>query len=138
DTAGLLVKPGTASAQLEAEVPAAPPVGGGGDTGRQGEETDPRPQPLGNGPAPVAPAEPVRRLKRFHGTVQLDVTRVGRDAGRIAEEVIAHLAGLVGSEVTVSIEIEARIPGGVSDSVVRTVTENSRSLKFKSHGFEED
>jgi hypothetical protein len=84
------------------------------------------------------PAEPVRRLKRFHGTVQLDVTRVGRDAGRIAEEVIAHLAGLVGSEVSVSIEIEARIPGGVSDAVVRTVTENSRSLKFKSHGFEED
>ena len=138
DNAGLLVKPGTASAQLESEVHAAPPVGGRGDTGGQGEETDPRPQPPGNGPAPVAPAEPVRRLKRFHGTVQLDVTRVGRDAGRIAEEVIAHLAGLVGSEVTVSIEIEARIPGGVSDSVVRTVTENSRSLKFKSHGFEED
>jgi hypothetical protein len=32
--------------------------------------------------------------KRFHGTVTLDATRVGRDASRIADEVIAHLAGL--------------------------------------------
>jgi hypothetical protein len=26
--------------------------------------------------------------KRFHGSVRLDATRVGRDAGRIADEVI--------------------------------------------------
>ena len=76
--------------------------------------------------------------KRFHGTVALDPTRVGRDAGRIADEVIAHLAGLVGSEVTVTLEIEAKIPSGVPDNVVRTVTENSRTLKFTSQGFEQD
>ena len=64
--------------------------------------------------------------KRFHGTVVLDPTRVGRDAGRIADEVIAHLAGLMGSEVTVTLEIEAKIPSGVPDNVVRTVTENGR------------
>jgi hypothetical protein len=34
--------------------------------------------------------------------VTLDATRVGRDASRIAEEVIAHLAGLVDSTVTVT------------------------------------
>ena len=28
--------------------------------------------------------------RRFHGSVTLDATRVGRDASRIAEEVIAH------------------------------------------------
>ena len=50
------------------------------------------------------------RPKRFHGTVTLDATRVGRDASRIADEVIAHLAGLVGARVTVTIEIEAEIP----------------------------
>ena len=33
--------------------------------------------------------------RRFHGTVTLDPARVGRDAGRIADEVIAHLVGLV-------------------------------------------
>jgi hypothetical protein len=61
---------------------------------------------------------------------------VGRDAGKIAEEVIAHLVGLQGSTVQVTLEIEAEIPGGAPDNVVRTVTENSRTLKFTSQGFE--
>jgi hypothetical protein len=68
----------------------------------------------------------------------LDATRVGRDAGRIAEAVIAHLAGLVGTRVTVTIEVEAEIPAGASDQVVRTVTENCRTLKFTSQGFEKE
>jgi hypothetical protein len=63
---------------------------------------------------------------------------VGRDASRIADEVIAHLAGLVGATVTVTIELEAEIPDGAPDHVVRTVTENSRTLKFTSHGFEKE
>ena len=50
----------------------------------------------------------------------------------------AHLAGLVGARVTVTIEVEAEIPDGASDNVVRTVTENSRTLKFTSHGFEKE
>ena len=32
-------------------------------------------------------------VRRFFGTVTLDPTRVGRDAGRIADEVIVHLMG---------------------------------------------
>jgi BioD-like phosphotransacetylase family protein len=63
---------------------------------------------------------------------------VGRDASRIAEEVIAHLSGLVGAKVTVTIEVEAEVPSGASDHVVRTVTENCRTLKFTSHGFERE
>jgi hypothetical protein len=76
--------------------------------------------------------------KRFHGSVTLEPTRVGRDAGRIGDEVIAHLVGLMGSDVKVTLEIEADIPNGAPDNVVRTVTENSRTLKFTSHGFEEE
>jgi hypothetical protein len=75
--------------------------------------------------------------KRFHGTVNLDATRVGRDAGRIGDEVIAHLAGLVGANVRVTLEIDAEVDGGVPEQTVRTVTENCRTLKFKDHGFEE-
>lgn len=78
----------------------------------------------------------VPKPKRFHGSVTLDPTRVGRDAGRIADEVIAHLVGLIGAKVKVTLEIEAEIPNGVPDSVVRTVTENSRTLKFTDQGFE--
>jgi hypothetical protein len=70
--------------------------------------------------------------------VTLDSARVGRDASRIAEEVIAHLSGLMGATVKVTLEIEAAIPGGVPAHVVRTVTENSRTLKFTSQGFESE
>jgi hypothetical protein len=70
--------------------------------------------------------------------VRLDPARAGRDAGRIADEVIAHLAGHLGAEVTVTLEIEATIPNGASDHTVRTVTENIRTLKFESGGFEKE
>ena len=75
--------------------------------------------------------------RRYYGTVALDAARVGRDASRIADEVISHLAGLVGTTVTVTLEIEASIPNGAPETVVRTVTENARTLKFKNQGFEE-
>ena len=51
---------------------------------------------------------------------------------------IAHLAGLVGATVTVTLEVDAEIPAGAPDHVVRTVTENSRTLKFTSQGFEKE
>ena len=43
--------------------------------------------------------------KRYHATVDLDATRPGRDAGRIADEVVSHLVGLVGAKVKVTLEI---------------------------------
>jgi hypothetical protein len=70
--------------------------------------------------------------------VRLDAARVGRDAGRIAEEVIAHLVGQIGAEVTVTLEIAAQIPNGASEQTVRAVTENSRTLKFTTHAFESE
>jgi hypothetical protein len=42
------------------------------------------------------------------------------------------------AEVTVTLEIEVTVPSGASDHIVRTVTENSLTLKFSSHGFEEE
>jgi hypothetical protein len=48
------------------------------------------------------------------------------------------LRGRWGGKVTVTLEIEASLPDGVSDQIVRTVTENSRTLKFTSHGFESE
>mgnify|MGYP000461959282 CR=1 FL=1 len=76
--------------------------------------------------------------RRYHGSVSLDPTRAGRDASTIADEVIAHLSGLMGADVKVTLEIEANIPDGAPEQVVRTVTENSRTLKFEVSGFEEE
>jgi predicted AAA+ superfamily ATPase len=131
---GLLVRPDVARKQREAEkadagVPSAPaetPGGAPSESVRVG------------GASESTVTDEKRRLKRFHGSVSLDPARVGRDASRIAEEVISHLAGLVGASVKVTLEIEAEIQGGTPEKVVRTVTENSRTLKFTTQGFEEE
>lgn len=127
DLSGLLVRPEAALAQLERDKPVeqpTPPV----DPPSGGDPPVP-PEPPTPPRGPVAP-------KRYHGTVVLDPTRAGRDVGRIAEEVLAHLVGVDGATVTVTLEIEATMPGGAPEHVVRTVTQNGRDLKFTSGGFE--
>jgi hypothetical protein len=47
-----------------------------------------------------------------------------------------HLVGLLSANVWVILEIEADIPSGAPDNVVRTVTENSQTLRFTHAGFE--
>jgi hypothetical protein len=75
---------------------------------------------------------------RFHGAVTLDPARVGRDASKIVDEVITYLVELLGAPMRMTLEIEADIPSGTQDNVVRTVTENSRTQKFDQAGFEEE
>ncbi|MCZ7645664.1 MAG: Swt1 family HEPN domain-containing protein [Planctomycetota bacterium] len=135
DAPGLLVKPEVATTQAEAE--SAKPGSsdrtkavtgqgsGAAGTGTAGQDS---------GGGAEEPAQP----KRFYGTVELDAARVGRDAGRIADEVISHLTGLVGAKVKVTLEIAAEVPDGAPENVVRIVTENARTLKFTSQGFEEE
>ena len=78
------------------------------------------------------------KMKRYHGHVKLDPTRAGRDAATIADEVISHLSALINSDVKVTLEIEANIPDGVSEDIVRTVYENSHTLKFDASDFEKE
>ena len=136
EAAGLLVKPDIARGQMDTE------------SLKPGPGAEPRTVEVHEGvPIPAAGPEPggglpeppaARQPTRFHGTVQLDSTRVGRDASQVADEVISHLSGLIGAKVTVTLEIAAEVPSGAPDNVVRTVTENSRTLKFTSQGFEKE
>ncbi len=125
---GVLVRPPVARRQLDEETK-KPPEEKAGDEAKAGQEQ--------KGEKEKQKAD-VPKRKRFHGTVSLDPTRVGRDAGRIAEEIISHLTAPVGSKVTVTLEIEARFADGVPEDVVRTVTENCRALKFSSQEFEKE
>jgi hypothetical protein len=75
-------------------------------------------------------------LRRFYGIVSIDPLRINRDTPAIANEVIQHLTRLSGARVKVTLEIEAEIPDGAPDDVVRTVTENCRTLKFNNQSFE--
>ena len=137
DSSALLVKPSIALEQLAQETK---DLDKGDDKTKPDDQVisvrddDSDPESDRGGSTTVTKPQP--RPKRFHGTVQLNALRVGADAGKIAEEVIAHLSGLVGAKVKVTLEVEAEIPSGTPENVVRTVTENSRTLKFLSQGFE--
>jgi predicted AAA+ superfamily ATPase len=132
---GLVVRPEIALKQQEAEAVASAGVGAGTTQVTAVDAAGAPSERPGTSSGPTTLTE-VPKAKRFHGTVVLEPTRVGRDAGRIADEVLSHLAGLVGADVTVTLEIEADVPAGVPDNVVRTVMENARVLKFKSQEFE--
>jgi predicted AAA+ superfamily ATPase len=127
---GLLVRSDVAIAQLDAEVAAqsAPSTSGPQSTAPQSAAAA---GPNGESAPVLTPPT------RYHGSIKLDPTRVGRDASRVAEEVISHLSGLLGADVQVTLEIAAVVPNGTSDDVVRIVTQNCRDLKFETHGFEQ-
>ena len=131
----LVVKPGAAAKQLEAdEAERAQAKAATGQT-----ETGAGVAVTGRTDVAAGDDEEARppKLSRFHGSVSLDPARVARDASTISQEVIQHLVGLVGSDVSVTLEIQADVPEGVPERVVRTVSENCRTLKFEGHGFEE-
>ena len=81
--------------------------------------------------------KPTAVVRRFHGSVQIDSLQVGKSASKIADEVIKHLSGLDGAEVTLTLEIHAEVPDGIDEKTQRDVNENCRSLGFESHGFEQ-
>ncbi len=141
---GLIVLPDVAQRQMDRDVVVHQPDTGTGDGTGTGESTG---EDEGTGTFDLAGTKEgtgkdedayTPKAKRYHGSVQLDPTRAGRDAGQIAEEVISHLSGLTGSTVRLTLEIEADIPDGAPDGVVRIVTENSRTLKFSDSGFEKE
>ncbi|MBX3751087.1 MAG: DUF499 domain-containing protein [Opitutaceae bacterium] len=134
---GLLVKATIARQQLDAELKPTPPISGEKPAGDKGNKDSGGAAPNEQGGTTPKPP-PIPATRRYHGSVVLDTMRVGRDASRIADEVIAHLAGQVGANVTVRLDIEANLPNGASDQLIRIVTENGRTLKFENHGFEKE
>jgi predicted AAA+ superfamily ATPase len=142
DNQSVLVKPQVAAEQIAADAAAAAGAttpggveyGAPAATYQAGTAQNGKALP----PPPVAPLVAETRPTRFQGSVRLDPTRVSRDAGKIAEEVVQHLTGLMDAKVEVTLEIHAELPEGAPDHVVRTVTENCRTLKFTTQGFETD
>ena len=130
DSPGLVVRPEVARKQIDEEVRPGPGPGPGSWTRDLGPGPETRDQGRIRLPSPGP--------RRFHGSVDIDPVRAGKVVGQIAEEVVSHLTGLVGSKVELTLEIEAEIPDGAPEHVVRTVTENARTLRFRSQEFEEE
>ncbi len=112
-------------------------------------EPPPPPPKPGTGPLPtrqVAETKPgittstitpeTKVMARYYGRASLDPQRVNREMGLIVEEVIERLTSLIECEVEISIEINANLPEGFDEATIRTISENSRTLKFKQYGFE--
>jgi predicted AAA+ superfamily ATPase len=146
DAGSLLVKPDVAAAQIEADRPqpgGGTPGGNGGGVGTGGgtppavgpDKPGIGPGTTGGGGTPPPVAAPLP--KRFYGSVKLDSMRLSRDADKVAQEIVQHLNALVGAETEVTLEVHSRIPDGASPELVRTITENCRTLRFENYGFDE-
>ena len=142
DSLSVLVRAETAVAQLARDAaerqkitppPVISPLPDSEKTDGEGR-VDPTPDPS---PSLLPPVAPDKKAQRFYGVVELDALRVGRDAGKIADAVVQHLAGQMGARVRVTLEIHADLPEGADDGLIRTVTENAHTLKFADFGFED-
>lgn len=89
------------------------------------------------GQAPAADIPPTPNNRRFYMSTTLDNTRVVRNVGTILDEIVNHLLQLDDAQVTLKLEVEAKMDNGTPVPTVRTVTENCRTLRIESFGFEE-
>jgi hypothetical protein len=119
----LLVWPDLALAQREHE---QPPDDGDKPPG-------PGPQP----PPTPPPPPPGPKNTRFFGVARISPERYARDLTRLSQEIIQHLAAVQGAELEIRVEITAHDSDGYPDDKVRTVTENARTLRFETYGFED-
>ncbi|TVR19705.1 MAG: ATP-binding protein [Anaerolineaceae bacterium] len=129
DNTSVIIRPEVAQAQIEAT-----------EQTQSSQAVDrPATSKTGVADAPSTPtAPPQPRLKtRYHGTVSLDPQRTNKEMATIVEEIVQRLTSLTGTQVEITLEISAERASGFDDATVRTISENSRTLKFKNHGFEE-
>ncbi len=92
---------------------------------------------VGPGTIKEVPTSNEPKNTHFYMSAQLDTTRIGRDVQRLVEEVINHLNSVDGAQLEVALEVNVKSPEGMSQQVVRTVSENCRTLRVGSFGFDE-
>lgn len=120
--ATLLVAPSAANAQVEQATTTAMHDGANVVTRQDGIE----------GPAPGLPAEPAKpQNTRFFGVYRIDPERYARDLSRVSQEVLQQLAALDGTQLEVTIEIQATRQDGFPPEKMRVVLENGRTLKIR-------
>jgi predicted AAA+ superfamily ATPase len=133
DSSALLVKPEIALRQMEADKPSAAPSS---ETAASSAAT--ANQDIPGSEAGASKPRHLAKPTHFFGSVKLDPARLNRDAAQVSAEVIQHLTSLIGADVEVTMEIQARVADGIPENVVRTVSENCKTLKFQNQGFEQD
>ena len=94
----------------------------------------------GQGGQPVTPQPPQPdrpQNTHFFLSTPLNTTRINKDVNNLVQEVISYLSSVEGAEVEITLDVTAKLPNGAPVPIVRTVTENCRTLKVKDFGFSE-
>jgi len=87
---------------------------------------------------PIASRQQEKQYHRFYGSVKINPRMMAGDAGKIMEEVVAHLTSLSKAGIEVTLEIQGTLPNGIVPDTKRAIEENCRTLRFDSYGFEEE
>jgi uncharacterized protein len=125
DSESVIVKPDVAEAHRPApkEADAAPTDGEGQPSDGSG---DGMPSDADEAVKPEAEKNPTR----FMGTVMISPDRPAREIHQIVEAIIEQLTTIPGSDVSLKLEIDAEVPGGLDKAKVRTLLENANTLGF--------
>ena len=138
---GLVVKPDVARQQIAVSQEVVTDADGEdeskGGKGRGGETGTSRGKEGQKGTDAERRKEEVRPRRMF-ATVKLDPVRAVRAMGEIAEEILDHIQNEPGAEVELLLEIQARVPGGISRRVQDIVRQNAEVLGFQTVDFEEE
>jgi len=123
DDESVIIKPDVAAEHCSNELiePDHKPEIPSGEEGDDREQTTDR-----NGPSSGKGAQPTR----FSGVVMISPDRPARDIHQIIEAIVEQLTTLPDSEVKLTLEIEATVPGGLDRAKVRTLVENATTLGF--------
>ena len=132
DDSEVIVRPDIALAQREKELAAQQPdwiAATANDTAAPAvAPVDPPPDDSPPKPKPKT---------RYFGSVNIDPQSALRDLSQVAREIIMQLASLPEADIEITLEIEGIHRDGFDESTIRALSENSRTLNFKDHSFED-
>lgn len=80
--------------------------------------------------APTPPTGLDRLPTQFHGVVMISPERPAREIHKVVENIIEQLTVLARADVSIKLEINADVPGGLDSAKVRTLIENATTLNF--------
>ncbi|MCC6553982.1 MAG: hypothetical protein IT372_13305 [Polyangiaceae bacterium] len=133
DEQALLVRPDAAEQALpprKSDAPTVPAPDSAHDAGSGFQLTHPAAKP-GQG-------SPLQSYRRFHGTAEIDPHDPISAFTEIVSNVLEQFTAIYGTQVTITVDVEARRRDKFDIKLVRIVKENAATLKFKTADFEED
>ena len=81
-------------------------------------------------------ATDAKKASSFYGSVEVNPVTAKIRLVQLAEEIISNLASDPQAELKITVEINADFPSGASDQIKSAVSENAKSLGFKTSTWE--